>query len=440
MMRRWHQAAGRFGFLPPELERGCVAGGQRGEHRMRDVDVFQQALGLTPPWRVEDVKFDAQVGRLDLYLDFPAGSEFSCPICGRGECKAYDTSEKTWRHLNFFQHRAYLHARVPRVECGACGVKLVEVPWAREGSGFTLLFEAFVLALVKDMPVAAVARLVGEHDTRLWRILHHYVDQTREAADFSQVEHVGVDETSAKRGHNYITLFCDLDQAKVLFATEGQDHTTFGRFRLDLLAHGGRPEQITEFCMDMSAGFLKGAARQFPDAGIVFDRFHVMKLVNDAVDEVRRGEQKERPELKRSRYVWLKNPANLTKKQTALLELLTPKKLGLKTARAYQIRLALQEFWALPPILAERFLKRWYFWATHSRLQPIVRVARTLKEHWEGVLHWSRIRISNGILEAINSLVQAAKAKARGYRTTRNLITMVYLTSGKLALPATHLE
>lgn len=407
---------------------------------MRDVDVFQQALGLTPPWQVEDCEFDPEAGRLDLHLDFPPGSEFACPVCGREDCKAYDTTEKTWRHLNFFEHRTYLHARIPRVECAECGVKLVEVPWAREGSGFTLLFEGFVLALVKEMPVAAVARLVGEHDTRLWRILHHYVDRAREEADFSEVTRVGVDETSAKRGHNYITLFCDLEEANVLFATQGRDHTTFGRFRLDLLAHGGRPEQISEFCMDMSAAFLKGAEWQFPEAGIVFDKFHVMKLVNDAVDEVRRAERKERPELKRSRYVWLKNPKNLTKKQKERLEALIPSKLGLRTARAYRIKLALQEFWTLPPVLAADFLKRWHFWATHSQLEPIVRVAQTLKEHWNGILHWFRARISNGILEAINSLVQAAKAKARGYRTTRNLITMVYLTSGKLDLPVTHLR
>jgi len=407
---------------------------------MRDVDVFQQALGLTPPWRVEAVEFDPEAGRLDLYLDFPPGSGFRCPVCEREGCRAYDTTEKRWRHLNFFEHRAYLHARVPRVECAACGVKLIEVPWAREGSGFTLLFEAFVLALVKEMPVAAVGRLVGEHDTRLWRILHHYVARAREEADFSDVTHVGVDETSAKRGHNYITLFCDLDEAKVLFATEGQDHTTFGRFRIDLLAHGGRPDQIHEFCMDMSAAFLKGARRQFPTAGIVFDKFHVMKLVNDAVDEVRRAERTERPELKRTRYLWLKNPSNLTTKQAALLEALTPSKLGLKTARAYRIKLALQEFWALPGVLAEDFLKRWYFWATHSQLEPMIRVAKTLKEHWDGILHWFQARISNGILEAINSLVQAAKAKARGYRTTRNLITILYLTSGKLDVPATHLR
>lgn len=401
---------------------------------MRDIDLFQAALGLTPPWRVEAVEFDEDKGRLDLYIDFAPGGSFPCPVCGREDCKAYDTTPKEWRHLNFFQHEAYLHAPVPRVRCPEHGVKQVEVPWARPGSGFTLLFEAIVLALVKQMPVAAVGRLVGEHDTRLWRVLHHYVEEAREEMDVSEVKRIGVDETSAKRGHNYITSFVDLDGARVLFATEGRDASTFGRFRLDLLAHGGRAEQIEEVCMDMSQAFLNGARTQLPLAEVVFDKFHVMKLVNDAVDEVRRAEQKDRPELKRSRYVWLKNPENLTKKQRTLLNELSPKSLGLKTSRAYQMKLALQEFWTLPPVLAEDFLKRWYFWATHSRLDPMIRVAKTLKKHWDGLLSWFHSHISNGILEDINSLIQAAKAKARGYRTTRNLITIVYLIAGKLNL------
>lgn len=361
-------------------------------------------------------------------------------MCEREGCKAYDTTKKTWRHLNFFEHRAYLHARTPRVECSECGVKLVEVPWARAGSDFTLLFEGFVMALVKEMPVKAVARLVGEHDTRLWRILHFWVEEGRAAADFSHVTQVGVDEKSAKRGQNYITLFADLKEAQVLFATEERDHTTLSRFRADLLAHGGRVEQITELCMDVSEAFTKGAREQFPKAKVVFDKFHIMKLMNEAVEEVRRAEQKERPELVNSRYIWIKNPQNLTPNQLALLESLTPSKLGLKTARAYRIRLALQEFWNLPPgDVAEAYLKRWYFWATHSRLPAIIRTAKTLKAHWDGVLHWFRAPISNGTLEAINSLVHAAKARARGYRTNRNLIAMVYLTSGKLDIPVTHL-
>lgn len=230
---------------------------------MRDVDLFQQALNLPWPWFVVRSEFDAGERRLDLYLDFEAGGTFSCPECGRDGCKAHDTSEKQWRHLDFFQHHAYLHARTPRVRCERCGVKLVEVPWARPGSGFTLMFEALVLAMVKGMPVASVAALIGEHDTRIWRILHHYVDQARATADFSRVRHVGVDETASKRGQDYISLFVDLDERKLLFATEGRRAATLGCFRRDLEDHGGRADQIEEFCLDMSAAFQKGIATWF---------------------------------------------------------------------------------------------------------------------------------------------------------------------------------
>jgi transposase len=252
--------------------------------------------------------------------------------------------------------------------------------------------------------------------------------------DLSEVRHVGVDETASKRGHNYISLFVDLEGPRVLFATEGRDAGTVAAFRADLEARGGKAEQIEEFCLDMSPAYLKGIAESFPQARITFDKFHVMKLLNDAVDQVRREEQRQRPELKGSRYVWVKNPENLTQTQLALLDGLDVPKLNLKTARAYQMRLTFQELWSMRDEIAEAFLKRWYFWATHSRLEPMIQVARTVRRHWDGVLNWFCTRISNGILEGINSLLQAARAKARGYRTERNFIAMAYLIAGKLNL------
>ena len=400
---------------------------------MRDVELFQAALGLVWPWRVESVAFDEEGRRLDVALNYERGGTFSCSECGREGCKAYDSTWKEWRHLNFFQHEAYLHAPVPRVECPEHGVKQAEVPWARPGSGFTLLFEALVMMLVREMPVAAVARIVGEHDTRLWRMLKHHVGEARAEADYSEVRAVGLDETASRRGHNYITLFADLDEARLLYATEGRDAKALGRFRLDLIAHGGTPEQIEELCMDMLPAYLKGAAEQFPEAEITFDKFHVLRLLNAAVDEVRREEQKERSELKRTRYLWLRNPTNLTAKQRVWLdELADPRRVQLRTARAYRLKLAFQEFWELPPALAEPFLKKWYYWATHSRLPAMIRAARTIRQHWHGVLRWFRSRVSNGMLEAMNSLVQAAKARARGYRSPENFITMAYLVCGKL--------
>lgn len=406
---------------------------------VRDVELFQAALGVREPWRVWQTRFDPEAKRLDIYLDFERGSRFDCPECGRGGCPAHDTSPKEWRHLNFFEHQAYLHAAVPRVRCEECGVRQVTVPWARPGSGFTLLFEAFVLKLGRQMPVAALADLVGETDKRLWRVLGHYVDEARSRADYSDVRQVGVDETASKRGHEYVSLFVDLRRNRLLFGTEGKDANAFGAFRLDLMAHGGKPEQIQDLSMDMSAAFQKGAALHFPLAEITFDRFHVVKLFNEAVDEVRRAEQRERPELKKTRWLWMKGEKKLSVRQREQLDaLLRPSARGLKTAKAYQMKIAFaEEFWSLPPVLAEEYLSSWCRWAKQSGLPPMQRLARTLWSHRLGLLRWYFSEISNGILEGINSLIQAAKARARGYRTTRNLLTMAYLIAGDfdLALP-----
>lgn len=400
---------------------------------MRETELLQTALGLEAPWRVVRSSFDAAARRLDIHLDFPKGCRFACPGCGAAGCPAHDTEAMTWRHLNFFQHEAYLHARVPRVRCRACGVRRVAVPWARPGSGFTRLFEALVMALVQAMPVKAAARLVGEHDTRLWRIVHHYVETARAGADFQAVRCVGVDETAARRGHDYVTLFVDLARARVLFVADGKDAATVEAFAADLAAHGGRADAVAEVCIDMSPAFIAGTAEHLPSATVTFDKFHAVRLVNDAVDAVRRAEQKTRPELKRTRYIWLKNRDKLSPAQRDTLGGLAAR--NLKTARAWRIRLAFQELYAQPSRpAAEAFLKTWYFWATHSRLAPVIEAAKTIKRHRLGVLRWFDSRIANGLLEGLNSLVQAAKAKARGYRSTRNFKAMIYLIAGKLEL------
>ena len=400
---------------------------------MRDTDLLQLALGLTPPWTVTRSDFDAGAKRLDIQIEFAPGSRFPCPNCGAADCSAYDTTQMRWRHLNFFQHQAYLKARVPRVRCDTCGIQQVHVPWARPDSGFTLLFEALLMTMLGAMPVKTVARMVGEHDTRLWRVLHHYVDQARARADASAVTRVAIDETAARRGHDYITLFVDIDQARVLFATAGKDAATVATFADDLAAHGGAAEAVDEVCIDMSPAFIKGTAEHLPNAAVTFDKFHAVKIVNDAVDQVRRAEQKGQSVLRGTRYLWLRNPANLSDRQQATLDSLPTR--HLKTARAYQIRLAFQDLYHQASAEAGvGFLKKWYFWATHSRLAPMIEAARTIKHHWDGILRWFDSKIANGLIEGINSLVQAAKAKARGYRSTRNLIAIVYLLAGKLDL------
>jgi len=398
------------------------------------VALFSAALGLTDPWTVVRVEFSPEQGQLDLWLDFPSGGTFTCPECQRSGCKVHDTTERTWRHLDFFQHQTLLHARQPRVECPEHGVKTVTPPWARPGSGFTLLMEAYIMLLIQNgMTPTQVGRLTRTHDTRIWRILQHYVDTARAKADFSEVRSLGVDETSRRRGHNYVTVFMDFDRARVLFATEGKDAATIKAFKADLEAHGGDADQIQEVCLDMSAAFIKGLREEFPDAAPTFDSFHVMQLLNKAVDEVRRQEQHDRPELKRTRWVWLKNDWNRTEKEKRVFDQLRAS--GLKTARATHLKSVFQDIFGEPDaVVAERFLKRWYFWATHSKLAPMIKAAKTIKAHWDGVLRWFRSRLTNALLEATNGLIQAAKRRARGYRSTRYLITMVYLLGAKLDL------
>ena len=429
-----------------------------------DVNVmFGAALGLAQPWQVDSVVFDQNAGRLDLGLDFLRGSMFACPDpgCTQTECAVHDTLEKTWRHLDFFEHQAYLTARVPRVRCAEHGVHVVDVPWARPGSGFTLLFEVVMLTYAKQMPIAPLAKMVREHDTRIWRVVEHHVEKARAGLDFSGVTEIGVDETSARRGQDYVSIFMDLKQRRVLFATKGRDAATVAAFAVDLSAHGGDPAtQIERVCCDMSPAFFKGITQHLSSppplpseadpegvseltAGhqpqIVFDRFHVVAKANEAVDTVRRAEAKTRPELKRSRYAWLKNDTNLTIKQREQLTWLTRPSMQLKTTRAARWRDDFNGFYDQPtPADAEAYLLRWCYGAKRSRLEPIKEFVRTVEAHWDGILAWQQHRLSNGLLEGTNSLIQTAKRRARGYRSKTKMITIIYLLAGKLPLPQTH--
>ena len=394
-------------------------------------ELFRIALGLEKPWYIKTIDFKVEEKQLDLHIDFDSGSKFPCSSCGRSGCNVHDTIERTWRHLNFFQFKTYLHCRVPRTECEDCGVKQVKVPWARKSSGFTLLMDSMIVILAQHMPVKTVADIIGEHDTRIWRVLEHYVQEARSNEDFSNVHSVGVDETSRAKGHNYISVFVDLDESRVIHVCEGRDSGTVTSFKHDYEAHKGLAGDMANFCCDMSPAFISGIESNFENAAITFDRFHVMKLMNEAVDQVRKEEQAHNASLKRTRYIWLKNPENLTSRQVK--ELGSLKDMHLKTSRAYDLKLSLRDFWNIrDPDLAESYLKKWYFWATHSRLASVIDKAKTFKHHWNGILNYINTRIDNGVLEGINSLIQAAKNSSRGFRSTKNFIITIYLRLGKL--------
>lgn len=336
--------------------------------------------------------------------------------------------------FEFFQYEAYLTARVPRVKCpnADCGVKRVSVPWAREGSGFTLLFEALVMTLAREMPIKVAAAFLGEHDSRIWRVLDHYIQDARVQVDHSGVQRVGMDETSARKGQDYVSFFFDMDQRRLLFGTEGKDHKTVNAFIEDLSTHNGSAEGITDASLDMSKAFIKGVRNALPNAEITFDPFHLIKLMNDALGKVRAEEAKLFPGLmKGSRYAFLKNPENLTEKQEGTLTKLCNYRL--KTARTYLLKLALQDvYFATTRVDAERRLTAWYKWAIRCQIDQVRKVAQTVKNHWNGILAWFNSKLSNGFIEATNGLIQSAKRRARGYRTTKDLINMAYLIAGKL--------
>ena len=415
---------------------------------MKNQELFRLALGLSEPWQVVQAEFPEEEKTLHLTLDFPEGSLFPCPECGN-LCGVHDTKRRTWRHLNFFQYETYLHARQPRVKCPNHKVKTVNLPWARPGAGFTLLFEALVMTLAENgMTANAISRVVGEYDTLIWRVLTHYVMDAREREDFSGVKAVGVDETSKAKGHNYVSVFMDLDERSVMFATDGKDAQTVKAFKEDLETHNGKAEQVEEFCLDMSQAFQSGIEANFPAAEMTFDEYHLMRIINQAVDEVRKQDQAIYPDLlKGTKYIWLKNEWNLTDKQEKKRSEIFQDVRGskLKTVKAYHLRSVFQDVFSFDdPEEGESFLKKWYYWATHSRIEPMIKAAKTIKEHWAGVVRWFTSRINNGLLEGMNSLIQAAKARARGYRNVNNLITTIYLIGSKLefnlakVLPSPH--
>jgi len=399
-------------------------------------DLFAKALLIEKPWFVEEVKFDLTSGKLEIWIDFERGSTFYFEdeeLGIKGHFKAYDTTNKTWRHLNFFQYQCLLHAWVPRVDLGNGKFRQVQTPWEGHAAGFTLLFEALILELVKVMPVHNACELFDINDNKVWTMIRAYTTKARAEEDYSGVEVVGFDETSICKGHEYISLCVDLIEKKTIFVTEGKDNKVIADFVKDLLAHKGLPENIKQVSCDMSPAFIKGVEENLLEADIVFDRFHVTKVINEAVDKVRRSEVANNPILRSSRYIFLKNGENLTEYQKQRLEGIRLSGLNLKTMKALMIREAFQQIYQAPSIeLFEQLLRKWYFWATHSRIEPIKEAAYTIQRHWDGVVNWIYYKISNGILEGFNSIFQAAKAKARGYTRTDTIKAIIYLLTGKL--------
>lgn len=396
--------------------------------------LFEAALGITPPWFVSGVQFDAAAKTLSVGIDFRVGSHFAVEQLA-GAHPVHDTVVKTYRHLNFFQHECVLQVRTPRVKLPDGSVHLVKPPFAGKLSGFTLLFEALVMMLAPQMPVAAVARIVGISAHRVQQICNRYVALALAAADFSEVKALAIDETSRARGHDYITLAADADpeQRRVLVVTEGRDAKTVQTVAQELAAHGCPPEQIESVSIDMSVAFISGVQQHLPNARITFDKFHVLWHANAAVDKTRRIEQRTDPSLKGLRWTLLKDAFALTPEAGAALYALLHSPRLTVTARAWTYKEKLREILDRKQInVVRRRLAHWCGCVMRSKVEPMKDVARLVRRHLEGIVAWAQTRQTNGFLEALNGLFQAAKRRARGYTRIQTITTVIFLIAGKL--------
>mgnify|MGYP000497098226 CR=1 FL=1 len=398
---------------------------------MNSSEIFALALGLNEPWEITHVEMkiiDNSVKELHLHIGFKADAVFhdkegnACPI--------YDTKAKEWRHMNFFEHRSYIRCSVPRIKTKEGKVRRVDVPWSRKGSGFTLLFEALAMALIEnEMPVNKAAALLGEHPNRLWRIFNYWINIAYQKDDPSGVTQLGFDETSRRKGHSYITVSVDLEKKRVLHVVKGKNANTIKEIKEYLGSKGVIESQISQASIDLSPAFISGITEHFPDAEITFDRFHVVKLLNEAMDTVRKQERKEHDKLKGHKYTFLKN--NLSdKKQFELNELIT---LYPTLGEAYRLKVLFNDLWDRPDKQrATAFIDHGFDEVEKSKIPAFMKFARTVKSHLSGIINFVETRITNAILERINSKIQMAKRRARGYRNTDNFINMIYFLCSKL--------
>lgn len=402
---------------------------------MNSEQLFCAALNLQSPWFVENIELKQDVssiiGELHIRIGFERGSRF---FNSKGRlCSVHDSRERTWQHMNFFQHRCFIHARVPRIKDAEDGkVETVTVPWARPESGFTMMFEAYAMMLIEnEVAVNKVASMLGVGAQRIWGMFNHYVGKAVKADDLSEVSSIGVDETSISKGHNYMTVVMDMDAKRTIFVVKGKDACTLDKFVAELAKKHGKKANIKWASIDMSPAFISGLKANFPKAAIVFDKFHLMKLVSEAIDQTRRQESKDTVLLKGHRYTFLKNRSNLSRKKQVDLEYLS--RLFPTLGEAYKLRETLQLIWEeRDPQIAVGKLETWCDYALNSKVHAFKKVVYSFKAHWSGIVTYFQNRLTNAILENTNLKIQSAKRRARGFRNPSYFKNMIYFLTAKL--------
>jgi transposase len=410
---------------------------------MRDVELYRQLLGLEPPWSVARVDLSVPGQTVDVFVEHRTGVAWQCPQC-QAELSTYDHSaERTWRHLDSCGFTTVLHARPPRVSCAEHGVRQVLLPWAEPHSRFTTLFERLAIDVLTETDVAGATRILRISWDEAWHLIERAVARGMAVKQHRVPALIGVDEKAAAKGHRYVTLVSDIERGCVEYVAVDRRQTS-----LDGYFEGFSPdelEQVQAVAMDMWDPYINSVRAHVPGAEdkIVFDRFHVMKHMVDAVDLVRRQEHRAlRAEgldtLTGSKYIWLYSKENLPDKHRQRFA--TLKKANLKTGRCWAIKESLRALWDYRLLAwARKYLDRWYYWAARSNLGPARAVALMITRHEKGILNYFAHRITNATSEGLNSKIQTIKKMAYGYRNREHFKTAIFFHCGGLQLyPATH--
>ena len=405
---------------------------------MQDTALYQYLLGLQSPWTVSRVNLDVKGQQVDVWAEHPADAAWACPHCAK-TLPLYDhAEERAWRHLDSCQFQTYLHARIPRVACSEHGVGQVLVPWAAPRSRFTLLFERLAIDVLRQCDVSGATRILRISWDAAWGLMERAVTRGRHRKTRTVVRRIGVDETATAKGHCYLTLVCDLEEGTVEHIAEDRKQESLEGYYAGLAQE--QLDGIEAVAMDMWEPYLQATRARVPDAAekIVFDRFHVMGHVAKAVDTVRKQEHRERmasgdDTLKGSKYLWLYSRENVPARRRDEFNALMRQ--ALKVGRAWAIKEALRRLWHyVSPASGWKFWKRWYFWATHSRLTPIRKAARTVRGHIDNILTYYQHPVTNAMSEGLNSQIQKIKSMACGFRNTQNFKTAIYFHCGGLDL------
>lgn len=380
---------------------------------MRDISLFSRLLTPEKPWRVQSVSLDTHERSIDIRLAHRRNARFACPDCGR-RAPLYDHApSRRWRHLDHGDCTTWLHAQVPRIDCPEHGIRRVHVPWATPGARFTIAFERHAIDVLLEADISGSTRLLRISWDEAWNIMERAVERGLRAKERRVIAHLGVDEKAVAKRHRYVTLVCDLDRGTVEYIADDRKRSS-----LDAYYQSLSKEQlagIEAVAMDMWEPFITSTVAHVPGgrSKIVFDRFHIMKHMSEAVDAVRKAEhrrlQAEGDEaLKGTKYLWLYSKENLP--ESARERFAALRALHLKTGRAWAIKESLRELWGYRRKgWALRHWKRWYFWATHSRLDPIMKVAQMIRGHLDNVLTYFDHRITNATSEGLNSKIQTVK-------------------------------